>query len=177
MIELFGACQSDRRSDVGGINMNIFDDDSILIEGIYYTNLNGAFTDLYRIKYNEDTPILFELFPLADQLVDKHYDKEFLIQKFNKTEYYDPFRGLVVKYKERKNVNYLIDVIHNFYSNITCGIKRYPPVPSEGPRMLTKLLFRLWAQSPCRQTKSLPTASYSTNNLFVHPALLNHIPS
>ena len=31
-------------------------DDSILMEGIYYTNIDGKITDLYHLKYNPDNP-------------------------------------------------------------------------------------------------------------------------
>jgi hypothetical protein len=118
-------------------------DSSILTEGIYYTNIDGKITDLYHLKYNPDNPDLFDIDVLVDQTSGNQYDKDFLINILNQDNYYHPFQRKIISYKDRNNVDLLIDTLHRFYSNISFGISRQTnPIPSNNSRMLTKLRQR-----------------------------------
>ena len=105
-------------------------DDSILMEGIYYTNFKGKITDLYHIKYNPDNPDLFDIDALMDNGINTQYNKEYLINMLKQNKYFNPFTRQAICYKERKNIDILIDTIHRFYSNITCGVRQINPTPS-----------------------------------------------
>jgi hypothetical protein len=128
----------------GGKRMKKIQDgsSSVLTEGIYYSNSNieNGITDLYHLKYNPNVSYLFDIKTLTDQSTDKPWNKEYLIQTLCHDKYFDPFRRLIVSYAEKKNVELLIDVIHNFYSNRSCGIRN--PMMPEGPIDRMKLLVR-----------------------------------
>jgi hypothetical protein len=129
--------------------MSAKEDDSILNEGIFYSYDGNGWKDLYKIKYNPDNPNQFDIDPLTDQSVRKTYDINFFLQMLNNTIYFDPFRRLVVSYQDKKNVEYLIDVIFNFYSNCqACGIRKINPIPSNASKMLSKLLQKKRIRSP-----------------------------
>ena len=115
-------------------------DDSILMEGIYYTNIDGKITDLYHLKYNPDNPDLFDIDVLTEKTSDNQYDKDFLIKILNQDDFFHPFKRKVISLKDRKNVDLIIETLHRFYSNISCGIRKTNPDPSNPSRMLTKLL-------------------------------------
>ena len=109
-------------------------DDSILMEGIYYTNIDGKLTDLCYIKFNPANKESFDVESLTNQ--DKSWNKEIFFKILNQDDYFHPFKRKVIIYKERKNVDLLIDVIHNFYSNQSCGIRSI----SEQSKYRSKLL-------------------------------------
>jgi hypothetical protein len=115
------------------------DSSSVLTSGIYYSDISGKITDLYKISYNPDNPHLFDIECLTDQSVLNPFDKDRFFQKIIHEKYYFPYNETVISYKNRKNVDLLIDTIHQFYSNITGGIRQTNPIPSNNSRMFTKL--------------------------------------
>jgi len=116
---------------------------SILHEGIYYADIEGKITDLYKLTYNPDNPELFDIECLTDTTSECQFHKAYCIEKFNYDKYYDPCRQLIVSYKDGENVNLLIDVIHRYYSNIVCGISSIKPTHTRPTRMYLNLLSLL----------------------------------
>jgi hypothetical protein len=131
----------------GGKRMKKIQDgsSSILTSGIYYSDIAGKITDLYHIRYNQNSLDLFDIDTLTDKTISKPYNKDLLFQIFNHEQYFDPFKQVVVSYKRRKNIKLLIDVIHNFYSNRSCGIRN--PMMPEVPIDRMKLLVRYQKKS------------------------------
>jgi hypothetical protein len=91
-----------------------------LTSGIYYSNIDGNFVDLYKITYSPDNPELFDIECLSDQT---GYSKELLISILSQY-YYNPFKQKEIDYKNNKNVDILIDTIYEFYSTIAGGIRK-----------------------------------------------------
>ena len=123
--------------------MNDATANSILQEGIYYADIGGKITDLYKITYNPDNPELFDIECLTDTTSEYQFDKAYCIEKFNYEKYYDPARQITVSYRDRKNVDLLIDVINRFYSNRICGISSIKPTHTRSTRMYLNLLSRI----------------------------------
>ena len=93
-----------------------------MTSGILYTNIDSTQVDLFRLTYNPDSTDLFDMTALVDERLDI-FNKDKLINYLNSFDMKDPINGIVVSYKRRKNVDSLLGVFNNFYSNSNRGIR------------------------------------------------------
>ena len=99
------------------------DDTSILTSGIYYADIAGEIQDLYKFTYNPDNPDLFDIICLYEEINDK-YNKDYAINGILSRPYFNPKDDTKISYEEKNNVDILIDIMYNYYSNIISGIRK-----------------------------------------------------
>jgi len=90
--------------------------------GTLYTNIDGTEVDLYHINYNPDSTDLFDINVLVNERLDI-FNRDKLIHYLQSFDMRDPINKKIVSYKDRKNVDALINTYSKFYSNVYRGIK------------------------------------------------------
>ena len=93
-----------------------------MTSGILYTNIDHTTVDLFHLTYNPDSTDLFDMTALVDERLDI-FNKDKLISYFNSFDMRDPINNITVSYKNKKNVDSLLDVFSKFYSNTYRGIR------------------------------------------------------
>ena len=86
-------------------------------EGIYYSYIGSKITKLFKIKYNPNNKNSFDVEPLTDK-----YKEDFFFKIISETLYYNPDNDITCSFENDENLEYLIETIGSFYSNISSGI-------------------------------------------------------
>ena len=93
-----------------------------MTSGILYTNIDHTSVDLYHLKYNPDNTDLYDVDVLVDDRLDI-FNKDKLVSYLSSFDMRDPVNKRNISYKNRKNVDKLLDVFSKFYSNSYRGIR------------------------------------------------------
>lgn len=89
--------------------------------GLFYKmNDVGKQVDIYKVMYNPDNTALFDIEILPD---NTDYPEDILIKLFEAKDMFNVAERKEVRYKDKLNVDLLLETFSTYYSGVSYGIR------------------------------------------------------